>query len=152
MAETAGAVASTFSGLPAEPSAEALAELGRSTAAGDPISFVWLQGSLQALMLMERYDEALAGLDEIVRGARQRSTPSVLPMPLFTRSEIRRRTGRVDLALADAAECIRLAEDTEQETTAGLGRFTIAALDAMRGRAEECRAEAFDVKAEAQPF
>ena len=145
MADVAGAVVSTFSGRPAEASPESMAELSRSVAAGDPISFVWLQGSFQALMLMERYDEALAGLDEVVRAARQRSTPSVLPLPLFTRAEVRRRTGRVDLALADAAECVRLAEDTGQETASGLGRFTIAALDAVRGRAEACRAGAAEM-------
>ena len=150
LAEVAGAVVATFAASPREARPEALAQLAQNVAAGDPVSAVWLNGSLQGLMIMERYDEAIAGLDEVIRAARGRSTPSVLLLPLFTRAEIRRRTGRLDLAVADAAEAVRLGRETGQETAAAICLFPLAAIDAIRGRSRECRARAAEMVALAQ--
>jgi DNA-binding CsgD family transcriptional regulator len=138
VAEVAGAVVSTFSGMPRQPSPAALAEVAR-IAEHDPRAGMWMFGTLQCLMLSERYAEAEAGLEAVIRAARERSTPFVLPIPLFTRAEVRRRLGRLTAAAADAGESLRFAEETGQPATAGLARWALALIDAVRGRADESR-------------
>jgi ATP/maltotriose-dependent transcriptional regulator MalT len=146
-AQAANAVISTYSGRPREPSPESRSDLAHQAASGDPASFAMLIGCFQALMFTERYAEAEAALDEMVAAARQRSAPSMLTLPLFSRAELRRRVGRLDEAVADAAESLGLAEDTGQGASAGAARWTLALIDAVRGRADDCRAQAARVVA-----
>ncbi len=137
--EVAAAIVATLASDPRTPSAEVLEDLSRRAAAGDPLAAFWSVGALQLLMFSERYDEAERGLTAIIRRARERSTPSALPLPLFTRSELRRRTGRLDEAAADALECVRLSEDTRQLAGAAAARWTLARVAAVRGDAAGCR-------------
>jgi DNA-binding CsgD family transcriptional regulator len=137
--EVAESIIRAFIGRPRQPKAESVAELAGPVAAQDPTSVVWLIGSFQALMFTERYDEARAGLDLLVRTARERSTPSVLPLALFTRAELSRRVGRLDEALVDATECVQIAEDTGQDSNAAIGRWTLARIQAVRGHGLESR-------------
>ena len=136
------AIASIFIGAPRPLDPAWAPELGRQAAAGDPVSFVFLIGFFQCQMFMERYEAAAAGLDEVVRAARERSMPSLLPLPLFTSAEVKRRTGRLHEAAADAAESLRIAEDTGQATNGGVAQFTLALIDAVRGRSAQCHAHA----------
>ena len=138
--EVVASIVSTLAGEPREPSPGSISEVTRLAASGDPTSLVWLVGSLQVLIFLGRFAEAAAGLDALIRAAGERSTPSALPLLLFTRAELRRRVGRLDEAVADATESVRLAEDTEQESNAGIARWTLARIDAVRGQAAACRA------------
>ena len=111
-----------------------VAELRRQVAAGEPLGFIWTLGHLQCLMLQERYDDALAGLDATIAAARENGTPSALPWPLAARAEVRRRTGRLGEAAADAAEALDLARDTGQQGLAGYALAVLAFVDAVLGR------------------
>lgn len=138
LAEVAGAVVSTFGGEPREASPAALAAVA-GMADHDPGAGLWMFGTLQCLMLSERYAEAEAGLDDAIRVARERSTPSALAIALYTRAEVRRRLGRLTEATSDASEALRFAEQTAQFSNAGLARWALALIDAVQGRAAECR-------------
>jgi DNA-binding CsgD family transcriptional regulator len=140
--DAAVAITSTYVGRPMALAPETLAGLGRQAAGGDPLGFVWSVGYLQALMVTERYDEATAGFDAVIGAAREHGTPSALPWPLAGRAEVRRRTGRLRDAAADATEGLGLAEDTGQANLAGYALAVLALLDAMTGRDESCRARA----------
>ena len=138
VADVASAVVHTFSGDPRDPSSESVALLAASP---DPMAFIMVLAQPQCWMLMERYAEAEARLDALVNVARQRSTPSILPLPLYTRGEVRRRLGRLAEAAADASEALALSEDTGQSSNAGLSRWLLALIDAVHGRSADCRAQ-----------
>jgi DNA-binding CsgD family transcriptional regulator/tetratricopeptide (TPR) repeat protein len=137
-ADAASAVVRTFSGDPRDPSSESIALLAASR---DPTNAIWVMGQLQSWMLMERYEEAEAGLSALVNIARELSTPSLLPLPLHSRGEVRRRLGRLAEASADASEALALSEDIGQPSSAGLARWLLALIDAVQGRSTECRAQ-----------
>jgi DNA-binding CsgD family transcriptional regulator/tetratricopeptide (TPR) repeat protein len=136
VADVASAVVHSFSGDPRDPSAESVALLAASR---DPAALMWVFGQAQIWMFMERYAEAEARLDALVNVARERSTPSMLPVPLYTRGEVRRRLGRPAEAVADATEALALSEDTGQPSNAGLARWLLALIDAAQGRSADCR-------------
>lgn len=136
--DVAAAVVATFCSDPRAPSAGARADLERLAASGDAGAAFWSVAALMRLVFTERYDEAEHGLTAIIRRARERSEPSALPLALHTRSELRRRTGRLDEAAADALECLRLCEDTGLSASAAAARGTLARLAAVRGDAEGC--------------
>ena len=138
VADVASAVVHTFSGDPRDPSSESVALLAASP---DPMAFMMVLAQPQCWMLMERYAEAEARLDALVNVARQRSTPSILPLPLYTRGEVRRRLGRLAEAAADASEALALSEDTGQSSNAGLSRWLLALIDAVHGRSADCRTQ-----------
>ena len=140
--EKASVITDVFRARPRRLSEDARLVLERQAEAGDPLAHVLLLGVQQCLMVTERYGEAIAGLDAIVTLARGRSTPSALPWPLAARAEVRRRTGRLREADADASEALRLAEDTGQEGLAGYAASILALVDAVLGRGEACRAHA----------
>jgi ATP/maltotriose-dependent transcriptional regulator MalT len=71
----------------------------------------------------------------------------VLLLPLFTRAELHRRTGRLDLALADAAEAVRLGHDLGQQTATAPSVSVIALIDGIRGRSAECRSHVQELRA-----
>lgn len=137
-ADVASAIVHTFSGDPRDPSAESVALLAAS---GDPATLMVVVGQPQCWMLMERYADAEASLDALVNVARERSTPSMLPLLLYTRGEVRRRLGRLAEAAADASEALSLSEDTGQHSNAGLVRWLLALIDAVQGRSADCRAQ-----------
>ena len=136
------AITATYSGSPRELGADDAAELRRQAAEGEPLGFIWSVGHLIALNLRERYAEALAGLDGLIAAARERGTPSLLPWPLAVRADVRRRTGHLPQAAADAAESLRLAEDTGQAPIAGYALAVEAMLHAITGDATACRERA----------
>ena len=140
--DAAGAITSTYVGRPRSMRAESVAELRRQAGAGDPLGFIWTLEHLQCLMLRERYDEAVEGLDATIAAARENGTPSALPWPLAARAEVRRRTGSLGEAAADAAEALDLAGDTGQPGLAGYAVAILSLVEAMLGREEDCRAHA----------
>ena len=133
------AISATYSGNPQELGAAVAAELRRQSAEGEPLGFVWSVGHLISLNLRERYAEALAGLDAVISSAREHGTPSLLPWPLAVRADVRRRTGHPQQAAADAAEALRLAEDTGQAPIAGYALAVQALIHAITGDAAACR-------------
>ncbi len=135
----AGALASTYSGVPCDVGEAVAAELRRQAAEGEPLGYVWSVGHLVALNLQERYPEALAGLDAVIASAREHGTPSLLPWPLAVRADVRRRTGHLPQAAADAAEALRLAEETGQAPLAGYAPAGGAEVHAVTGDAATCR-------------
>ncbi|HTI32242.1 MAG TPA: AAA family ATPase [Miltoncostaea sp.] len=136
------AITATYSGNPQEIGDAVAGELRRQAAQGDPLGFIWSVGHLIALNLQERYAEALAGLDGLITAAREHGTPSLLPWPLAVRADVRRRTGHLPQASADAAESLRLAEDTGQAPIAGYALAVQAVLHAITGDAAACRERA----------
>ncbi|HET6690989.1 MAG TPA: LuxR C-terminal-related transcriptional regulator, partial [Miltoncostaeaceae bacterium] len=132
-------ITATFTGAPAALDASDAAELRRQTAAGEPLGFIWSVTHLISLNLRERYADALAGLDAVIAAAREHATPSLLPWPLAVRADVRRRTGRLPQAAADAAEAVRLAEDIGQAPIAGYALVVEAMLFAITGDATACR-------------
>jgi DNA-binding CsgD family transcriptional regulator len=133
------AMAATYAGEPVALGEADAAELRRQAAEGEPLGYAWSVGHLISLNLRERYAEALAGLDAVIGAAREHGTPSRLPWPLAVRADVRRRTGRLPQAAADAAESLRLAEDTGQELLAGYALAVQAMLHAITGDAAACR-------------
>ena len=140
--DAASSITSTYVGRPRSMRPSSVAELRRQVAAGEPLGFIWTLGHLQCLMLQERYDDALEGLDATIAAARENGTPSALPWPLAARAEVRRRTGRLGEAAADAAEALDLARDTGQQGLAGYALAVLAFVDAVLGRGDDCRAHA----------
>ncbi|MGD9573513.1 MAG: AAA family ATPase [Thermoleophilia bacterium] len=143
--DTAAAVVASFSGTPTHVPPETVAIVDEGLAAGDPVAAVWTLGRLQSLMLEERFDEALVGIDILIRGGREAGSPSALILPLFTRAEILRRAGRLDEATADATQSLHLARDTGQDVNRGLARWVLAQVAAVRGERDACRAHADDM-------
>ncbi|HTI34439.1 MAG TPA: AAA family ATPase [Miltoncostaea sp.] len=136
------AITATYTGNPQEIGDADAAELRRQAAEGDPLGFIWAVCHLISLNLQERYAEALAGLDAVIAAAREHGTPSLLPWPLAVRADVRRRTGHLPQAAADAVESLRLAEDTGQASIAGYALAVQAVLHAITGDAAACRERA----------
>ncbi len=65
----------------------------------------------------------------------------MLPLPLYTRGEVRRRLGRLAEAAADASETIALSEDTGQSSKPVVARWLLALIDAVQGRSGDCQAQ-----------
>lgn len=97
--------------------------------------FIW-----HFYIFLERYTEAARLFDSSIDGARAASAPSLLPFPLAFRAELRFRTGRWHDAYADAAESVRLAEETGQSTQLSHSLATLARIEAGQGREDDCRA------------
>ena len=91
-------------------------------------------------VFLERYTEAGRLFDSSIDGARAAGAPSLLPVPLAFRAELRFRTGRWHDAYADAAESMRLAEETGPATQLSHSLATLARIEAGQGREEDCRA------------
>ncbi len=138
----ARAITATYSGHPMALAEADAAELRRQAGEGEPLGFIWSVGHLIALNLRERYADALAGLDAVIGAAREHGTPSLLPWPLAVRADVRRRTGHLPQASADAAEALRLAEDTGQAPLAGYALAVEAMIHAITGDAAACRERA----------
>ncbi|GAA2510587.1 LuxR family transcriptional regulator [Winogradskya humida] len=86
------------------------------------------------------YDRAGQLLHRVIGAARTTGALGVLPQALGVESELHFRTGRWHDARVDAAETLRLASETRSANL--YGRFFAGRLDAVQGRAEECREHA----------
>ncbi|MEU7901247.1 LuxR family transcriptional regulator [Actinoplanes sp. NPDC049118] len=91
------------------------------------LTWIWLEG----------FDQAAELLDRVVAAARSAGALGVLPQALGISSELHFRTGRWHDARASAAESLRLASETRQADLYGL--FFTGRLDAVQGRADDCR-------------
>jgi len=89
---------------------------------------------------LERFAYARRTLGSIVDAARAASAPVVLPFPLAALSELEFREGRMAAAYASAAESVQLATETRQIVEAPYSLVTLARVEAVLGREEECRA------------
>lgn len=141
LAAAASASVAIFACEPREVPPDLLGQLAQLAAGGDPVSFAWMIGSLQGLVLAEDYSRAASAYDQVIASARALSTPSALPWPLSSRADLRRRLGQFDHAMVDAAESLRLAEDTHQSANAGFARWSLAWVHAVRGEQDECGAQ-----------
>ncbi len=140
--DAAVAAAENYRGRPVVLAPETEGELARQAAAGDPMAYFWAIAVLQFHMLEERYDLALERLDAFTGAARMRSTPSALPFPLCFRAEVLFRLGRLQEAHADASEAAQIADETRQALMCSYAYGTLARVDAVLGRADDCRAHA----------
>ncbi len=145
--EAAASVVASFAGTATSVPPEVGQALWDQLRAGDPRAVAWTLGVLQGHMITESFDEALAGLEVLVRMGREAGSPSMLVLPLFTRAEILRRTGRLDGATGDALQSRQFARDTGQDVNRGLAGWTLAQVAAVRGDASGCRAHADDMLA-----
>jgi DNA-binding CsgD family transcriptional regulator len=149
LVEVCAAGVSTIGSRPVRPAPERVAEVDRQAGAGNPAAMAWSIASVQALVLMEHYQEVAARLDELVAAGRERSAPLLLTWPLSMRADLLRRTGELDEAAADGTEALALAEDTGQDPQAGFVRWTLAMIHAARGESAECRAHTDEMRVEA---
>ena len=98
--------------------------------------------SAQVLTWLEQYDEAREVAVAAVERARTQSALGALPYALTELSELDFRTGYWPSATANAAEAIRIAEETGQETVLAYALACLARLEAVKGDEEGCRAHA----------
>jgi DNA-binding CsgD family transcriptional regulator len=91
--------------------------------------YIWLE----ELALARR----LVGL--VVDTARTESSPGQLPYALAIASELDFRTGNWAAAYAQAAEALRLAQDTGHANGLAFGLVGLARVEAAQGREAECR-------------
>ena len=89
------------------------------------------------LICLEEYAQARSLLDRLVGVARELGAPSLLAPVLPLRAELAYRTGDWFAALADAAEGVQLARETNQNLGASL--VHLAQIEAVRGLEHECR-------------
>jgi DNA-binding CsgD family transcriptional regulator len=92
------------------------------------LTWIWLEG----------FDRAGELLGRVVAAARSAGALGVLPQALGIQSELYFRIGRWHDARVSAAESLRLASETRQAHLYGL--FFAGRLDAVQGRADDCRA------------
>lgn len=87
--------------------------------------------------------DQLEDADRIVRRwiaeARMQSAPMSLPRDLATLAGIELQTGDLTAAYADASEAIQLARDTRQPAFLTLCLVTLARVEALQGREQDCR-------------
>ncbi|GAA3340481.1 LuxR family transcriptional regulator [Amorphoplanes nipponensis] len=86
---------------------------------------------------LEHYDRAGELIGRVVAAARSAGALGVLPQALGIESELHFRVGRWHDARVSAAESLRLASETRQANLYGL--FFAGRLDAVQGRADDCR-------------
>ncbi|GID92356.1 AAA family ATPase [Amorphoplanes digitatis] len=91
------------------------------------LTWIWLEG----------FDAAGELLDRVIAAARSAGALGVLPQALGISSELHFRVGDWHDARASAAESLRLASETRQADLYGL--FFNGRLDAVQGRADDCR-------------
>jgi DNA-binding CsgD family transcriptional regulator len=92
-----------------------------------------------AYLSIEQVDRARSLLDGAVKGARQRYAIGLLPFRLGRLAWVLFWEGRWSAARATAHEALQLAEDTGWANERPSSLMTLARIDALTGRAEECR-------------
>lgn len=94
----------------------------------------------QVLTWIEEYDLARRLFTQMIDAARRQSALGYLPYPLAGLSELDFRTGNWAAAYANAAEAIRIAEETGQHVTHAFSLVCLARVEAAQGREGDCRA------------
>lgn len=88
---------------------------------------------------LERYEEARRILSAALSAARGASALGVLPFGLGMLSEIEFKSGNLTAAYANASESARLAEETGQGSSRSFSVVTLARVEAVLGRDDDCR-------------
>src|SRR5690242_18026559 len=91
-------------------------------------------------------------LDRAGEQARDRAPTAALPTILFLLARDAASTDRWQLARAQYEECARVARETAQVTLLAGSTAGLAWLDALEGRADECRAHAAEGRAIAEQY
>jgi DNA-binding CsgD family transcriptional regulator len=97
---------------------------------------------------LEEYAKAAELLRRVVGRLRRDGALSLLPYPLAALAEAERYLGNWQTAYASAAGSVSLAEATGQPTELGLSVAQLALVEAVLGRADDCRGharEAFEI-------
>jgi DNA-binding CsgD family transcriptional regulator len=97
---------------------------------------------VEALIFAERFDEAKALIEAQLHAARARSAASLLPFPLYARSDIDVRKGNIVDARADSDEALTLGELTGFRGMQGLAHGLCARAAALEGDEDSCRQHA----------
>lgn len=139
---TAVTSAETYAGRPFALPTGTFEHLARQATAGDPMAHFWAVAVAQFSILNEDYPAALAWLEGFITDARATSRPSALPFPLCMRADVLLRLSRLREARADATEAAQVADETGQALMASFAHGVIARIDAICGRADDCRAHA----------
>jgi DNA-binding CsgD family transcriptional regulator len=92
-----------------------------------------------AYLSSEQVDRARSLLERAVIGARQRSAIGVLPFRLGRLAWVLFWEGRWSAARATAHEALQLAEDTGWTNERPSSLMTLARIEALTGRSDECR-------------
>jgi tetratricopeptide (TPR) repeat protein len=106
-----------------------LATLGHVQYFGVGSSLIWL----------EEFDRARRLIDRGIARARAISAPGLLPYALAVLSELDFRVGNWTGSHANAAESLRLAEDTGQRSELGFSLVYLARVEAGLGLANDCK-------------
>ncbi|HWM12493.1 MAG TPA: LuxR C-terminal-related transcriptional regulator, partial [Solirubrobacteraceae bacterium] len=110
----------------------------------DPRQALWAAAG--GVFVGER-TKALRSFDRAIMLARDRAAVGLLPHVLGLRANLALWDGRLPDAAADAAEAVRLAEDTGAENASALPLASLAWLAGLRGDEDECRRLADEVLA-----
>jgi ATP/maltotriose-dependent transcriptional regulator MalT len=102
------------------------------------LSFV-LTCVAQSLAWIEQWAPARKMFDRIISAARTAGAPAVLPLPLAMFSEFELRCGKIAAAYAAAAESVQLAAETGQTGLSSFSLVTLARVEAVLGRDEDCQ-------------
>lgn len=132
--------------------ANALILAGRSAEASailervDPLALVdpvagglALQAQIGLQSILCNFDTARTLGERVVAAARAASAPGALPFPLSALADIDYRTGRWQLARAEAEESYNLAKQTEQPNFMTYARVVLARVEAATGVEAACR-------------
>jgi DNA-binding CsgD family transcriptional regulator len=107
----------------------------------DPLGeFSFALSVTQSLGLIEQWAHARMMLDRIIGAARTAGALAVLPPPLAMYSQFEFRRGKIAAAYAAAAESAQLAAETGQAGLSSWSLVTLARVEAVLGRDEDCRA------------
>ncbi len=101
-----------------------------------------VQAAAHVSIWLEDLPVARRLLGLVVDVARAESSPGALPYALAIASELDFRTGNWAAAYAQAAEALRLAQDTGHANGLAFGLVGLARVEAAQGRDAECRAHA----------
>jgi DNA-binding CsgD family transcriptional regulator len=115
-----------------------------------PIGLLQLAGQLPLaafLMWNEEHDLVREILDGAIAFGRSIHSPAMLPFFLAIRSDLSLRTGAWNGTLADADECVRLAQETGQPALVAYGLGCLARAEALMGResARETASSALEI-------
>jgi DNA-binding CsgD family transcriptional regulator len=107
----------------------------------DPLAGLsFLLSVAQALGWIEQWGRARKVLERIISAARTAGAPAALPSPLAMFAEFELRRGKIAAAYAAAAESVQLAAETGQAGLSSWSLVTLARVEAILGRDEDCRA------------
>ncbi len=97
---------------------------------------------VQALIFGEGYDAAERLIGAQVRTARSRSAVSLLPFPIYARSDIGWRKGLLQQGRVDGDEALMLGQLTGADSLQGMAHATRARIAALEGDPEVCHQHA----------